>query len=165
MTSISFKAIFFLALNDTSTKVRQRICYAFAALVDGRYSQIEISISNIVQYMIMLTSDSNLNVALAACEFWNVIAEAEYCKTAVGPFLPQYVQDNCSIAAPLSYHSTRLVHILLQSMRYSPAELVSLGADGPDTNAHIPDTDQEIKPILLKGRRRVSSDDDECTSG
>jgi len=37
------------------------------------------------------------------------------------------------------------------------------GADGPEANSHLPDTEQEIRPLLVKGRKGVQDDDDTGT--
>lgn len=49
-------------------------------------------------------------------------------------------------------------------MKMSPDELELAGADEPADNAHIPDSDQDIRPYTNKGRKsksRSNDDDDD----
>ena len=45
-------------------------------------------------------------------------------------------------------------------MRYSEEELINHGADEPEANAHIPDLEKDIKPLLLRNRRRINDPED-----
>jgi hypothetical protein len=65
----------------------------FSSLVEARVNALNSQMGNIVQYMLQMTQHSNPSIAIAACEFWNTIADTEICKTALEGQLHAFVMQ------------------------------------------------------------------------
>ena len=72
----------FAVATDPSEEVRKRVCQALVMLLDVQLEKLVPHMNNVVQYMLVATTDTNELVALEACEFWSAICETKVAKQA-----------------------------------------------------------------------------------
>ncbi|KAI9283036.1 armadillo-type protein [Umbelopsis sp. AD052] len=116
----------FSRASDAEPEVRRHICSALVMLLEVRPDTLIPQLPNVVEYMIFSTQDMDEQVALEACEFWLAFAEQDDLRENLRPYLP------------------RVIPVLLAGMVYSEMDLLTLGGDEDD--AHIEDSEQDIKP-------------------
>ena len=73
----------FAVATDASEEVRKRVGQARVMLLEVQLEKLIPHMNNVVQYMLMATSDSDELVALEACEFWSAICETKVAKEAL----------------------------------------------------------------------------------
>eukprot|EP00324_Dicrateria_rotunda_P011312 CAMPEP_0206182100 /NCGR_PEP_ID=MMETSP1474-20131121/69271_1 /ASSEMBLY_ACC=CAM_ASM_001110 /TAXON_ID=97495 /ORGANISM="Imantonia sp., Strain RCC918" /LENGTH=102 /DNA_ID=CAMNT_0053596631 /DNA_START=754 /DNA_END=1059 /DNA_ORIENTATION=- len=91
--------------------------------------------------MLQLVKDSDEDVALEACEFWNVVCDRSVSRSSLRPYLSQ------------------LVPVLLDGMIYSEEDQLRLRIEEQDTN--VADQSQDIAPIHYNARNDEEDDDDD----
>ena len=74
----------FAVATDGSEEVRKRVCQALVMLLEVQLEKLLPHMGNVVQYMLMATTDADEQVALEACEFWSAICETQVAKEALG---------------------------------------------------------------------------------
>ncbi|KAK8303353.1 hypothetical protein V6Z11_D04G145700 [Gossypium hirsutum] len=57
--------------NDPAAEVRKLVCAAFVQLIEVRLSVLEPHMKNVIEYMLQVNKDTDDEVALEACEFWD----------------------------------------------------------------------------------------------
>ena len=72
----------FAVATNPSEEVRKRVCQALVMLLDVQLEKLVPHMNNVVQYMLLATTDANELVALEACEFWSAICETKVAKQA-----------------------------------------------------------------------------------
>lgn len=80
--------------------------------------------------MLFCTQSDDADLALESCEFWLVFAEQDELREQLRPYLQ------------------KVVPVLLKGMVYSEMDLLTLGGDEDD--AHVADSEQDIKPRFHK---------------
>ena len=98
------------------------------ALLANRPQKLLPEINGVVDYVLHCTMDSDVDLALEACEFWLSFAEDPELHTALYPFLP------------------RVAPTLLNCTKYDDDELFALGAFDDENDAAVPDKATDIKP-------------------
>lgn len=116
--------------NDDSVEVHKAICQATVNLLEMCPNVLFPQMENIAKYILHCTQSEDSELALEACEFWLVFSEQDELRDHLRPFLPQ------------------LIPVLLKGMVYSEIDLLSLGGDEDD--AHVADSEQDIKPRFHK---------------
>merc|ERR1712137_1065417 len=134
------QAVFRLA-NDPSSRTKKEVCTSFMFLASVRVEYILPHFNQIVPMMLQFTKDEDTEVALEACEFWNVVCDHGFAKEALRPHLPQ------------------LVPVLLESMVYSETDQLLLSSQEEDSS--VPDQAQDIEPTHFKSSRQQSDDDED----
>lgn len=148
--------LFVLAGRDASPEIRRRVCQAFVILLERNPAKIEPHLEQVMQFMLMASSDANEFVRLEACEFWST-----YCDRSAAADPDEYEDEaalnakNLEIAQRfakdkelLRKYLEHLVPILLQCMCYSAEELMNLGEGEDENDQYQPDKPQNIKPYL-----------------
>lgn len=102
-------------------------------LLEVRMDRLIHHIDNIIEYMLMRTTDPDESVALEACEFWLSLAEQHLCRSVLGSFLD------------------RLVPILVRGMKYSEIDIILLKGDVEEDD-NVPDKEEDIKPRFHKSK-------------
>ena len=121
----------FAVATDPSEEVRKRVCQALVMLLDVQLEKLVPHMHNVVQYMLVATTDANELVALEACEFWSAICETA-AVTALEGVLPQ------------------LTPVLLNGMVYSEVDIMIL--QGDDDDEGVEDRPEEMKPRFHRSR-------------
>ncbi|CDH53126.1 transportin-1 isoform 2 [Lichtheimia corymbifera JMRC:FSU:9682] len=121
-----FLEALFSRATDDSLEVRKAVCQALVSLLEMCPTVLLPQMANIVDYMLFCTQSDDSDLALEACEFWLVFAEQDDLREHLQPHLP------------------RVVPVLLKGMVYSEMDLLTLGGDEDD--AHVADSEQDIKP-------------------
>ena len=129
----SIIASFFRTAADTDAVVRRNVCTGLVLLLASRPDKLVPEMHNVAEYMLYSTQDQNALVALEACEFWLTFAEDPDLQEALAPYIP------------------RVAPVLLDSMVYSPEDLMWLEDDVEDDHA-VPDREEDIKPRHYGGR-------------
>ncbi|KAK8305402.1 hypothetical protein V6Z11_D03G060800 [Gossypium hirsutum] len=57
--------------NEPPAEVRKLVCAAFVQLIEVRPSVLEPHMKNVIEYMLQVNKDTDDEVALEACEFWD----------------------------------------------------------------------------------------------
>ncbi|KAI9028953.1 armadillo-type protein [Phycomyces nitens] len=125
-----FLAGLFSRATDDDVKVRKAVCQALVSLLEVCPTVLLPHLPDLVNYMLFSTQSEDADLALEACEFWLVFAEQEELRNHLQPYLPM------------------VVPVLLKGMVYSELDLMTLGGDQDD--AHIADSEQDIKPRFHK---------------
>lgn len=136
------QAVFRLA-NDPSSQTKKEVCTSFLFLGSVRVEYILPHFNQIVPMMLQFTKDEDDDVALEACEFWNVVCDQGFARDALRPYLPQ------------------LVPVLLESMVYSESDQLLLSGQEEEEDTSVPDQAQDIEPTHFKSSRQQSEDDDD----
>ncbi|KAG8829917.1 hypothetical protein FRC17_005777 [Serendipita sp. 399] len=118
---------FFRTAADTDPVVRRNVCTGLVLLLASRPEKLIPEMHNVAEYMLYSTQDQNTLVSLEACEFWLTFAEDPELQGALTPYIP------------------RVAPVLLDSMVYSPEDLMWLEDDADDDSA-VPDNKEDIKP-------------------
>lgn len=118
---------------DKDPTVRKNVCQALVLLMDSCASQLMPQMPSIINYMLMSTQDTDDNVALEACEFWLVLVDEPGVKEVLRPFLGH------------------LLPVLLNAMRYSEMDIITLHGDVED-DANEVDNPQNIAPYFARAR-------------
>ena len=126
-------ASFFRTAADTDAVVRRNVCTGLVLLLASRPDKLVPEMHNVAEYMLYSTQDQNALVSLEACEFWLTFAEDPELADALIPYIP------------------RVAPVLLDSMVYSPEDLMWLEDDVEDDHA-VPDQKEDIKPRHYGGR-------------
>ncbi|ORZ36580.1 armadillo-type protein [Catenaria anguillulae PL171] len=125
-------ALFSRAL-DADPTLRKSVCMSICRVLENKPEVLEPQLNDIMRYMLTCTQQQDDDeLALEACEFWLVLGESDEYVGALGAYLEQ------------------LVPVLVQRMVYSENEIIDLGGDEDD--AHVPDSEQEIKPRHYRGK-------------
>ena len=99
----------FQLANDTDAEVQRELCRALSLLLDSHTDMLVPQLSNIVEFMLMRSQDTDERTALEACEFWLTLSEQrDVCREAIRDHLP------------------RLIPILLHAMRYNEFDIILL---------------------------------------
>ncbi|KAL0083614.1 armadillo-type protein [Phycomyces blakesleeanus] len=115
---------------DDDVGVRKAVCQSLVSLLEVCHDALLPQLDTIVDYMIYSTQSDDSELALEACEFWFVFAEQDELRGYLRPYL------------------SKIIPVLLGGMIYSEIDLLMLGGDEDD--AHVADTDQDIKPRFHK---------------
>ncbi|CAO3616120.1 unnamed protein product [Cunninghamella echinulata] len=128
---------------DDSVEVRKAVCQALVNILEICPEALFPQMPNLAEYMLFSTQSDDEELALEACEFWLVFAEQDNLRDHLQPYLP------------------KVVPVLLKCMVYSEMDLLTLGGDEDD--AHIADSEQDIKPRFHKANvvevERANKDD------
>ncbi|KAI9313772.1 armadillo-type protein [Dichotomocladium elegans] len=139
----AFLAALFSRATDDNLDVRKAVCQALVSLLEMCPTVLFPHLPNIVNYMLFCTQSDDSDLALEACEFWLVFSEQDDLREQLQPFLP------------------RVVPVLLKCMVYSELDLLTLG--GEEDDAHVADSEQDIKPRFHKANlieiERTNKDD------
>uniref|UniRef100_A0A915KY87 Transportin-1 n=1 Tax=Romanomermis culicivorax TaxID=13658 RepID=A0A915KY87_ROMCU len=134
----------FQLANDSDPEVQRQLCRSLTLLLDCYMEKLTPHLNNIVEFMIMRTQDSDENTALEACEFWLALAEQPtVCKEALQP------------------HVSKLIPILIKSMKYSDMDILVLKGDVEEDDM-VPDKQEDIRPRFHKSKthqQRHSTDE------
>ncbi|KAI7877683.1 ARM repeat-containing protein [Lichtheimia hyalospora FSU 10163] len=125
-----FLSALFSRATDDHIDVRKGVCQSLVSLLEMCAPVLFPHMNNIVDYMLFCTQSDDPDLALEACEFWLVFAEQDDLRDQLKPYLP------------------RVVPVLLKGMVYSEMDLLTLGGDEDD--AHVADSEQDIKPRFHK---------------
>ena len=138
-----FLSSLFSRATDDSLEVRKAVCQALVSLLEMCPTVLFPHMPNLAEYMLFCTQSDDADLALEACEFWLVFAEQEELREYLKPYLP------------------KVVPVLLRGMVYSEMDLLTLGGDEDD--AHLADSEQDIKPRFHKANlveiERADKDD------
>ncbi|KAF7724699.1 hypothetical protein EC973_000807 [Apophysomyces ossiformis] len=115
---------------DENVDVRKAVCQALVGLLEMTPTVLLPHMPNLVEYMLFSTQSDDPDLALEACEFWLVFAEQDELREELRPYLP------------------KIIPVLLKGMVYSEMDLLALGDDEDD--AHVEDSEQDIKPRFHK---------------
>ena len=126
------QSLFFLA-NDGDPDVRKNICRAIVQLLEVRMDRLLPHMTNIIDYMLQRTQDSDEGVSLEACEFWLSLADERVCKEALEP------------------HLSKLIPVLVKGMKYSEIDIILLRGD-TEENDMVPDREEDIRPRFHRAR-------------
>ncbi|KAI9498718.1 armadillo-type protein [Zychaea mexicana] len=126
----NFLSALFSRATDDSLEVRKAVCQALVSLLEMCPTVLFPHMPNLAEYMLFCTQSDDADLALEACEFWLVFAEQDELREQLEPYLP------------------KVVPVLLRGMVYSEMDLMTLGGDEDD--AHIADSEQDIKPRFHK---------------
>jgi len=146
----------FKLTHDQNKEIRQKVCYVFVVLVEKNCTHLINDMVNVTEFMLRATQDDADDVALTACDFWQV-----YCESAIFRDCKEVLLN----ALP------RLVPVLLKCMKYDDSDMALLQA-GDDNNDTVPDRKEDIRPDRfhhseLKGENgedEGNGDEDEATS-
>ncbi|CAO3597936.1 unnamed protein product [Absidia cylindrospora] len=133
----------FKLATDEHIEIRKTVCQSLVNVFEFSPEFILPQMPNLVDYMLYSTLSDDEELALEACEFWLVYAEME------------------TVTYDLTIHLPKVVPVLLKCMVYSEADLLTMGGDEDD--AHVVDSEQDIKPRFHKGNSvevdRANKDD------
>ncbi|KAI7899319.1 armadillo-type protein [Cokeromyces recurvatus] len=131
MTRINeFLNALFKRATDDNIDVRKAVCQSLVSLLEICPEVLLPHLPDLVEYMLFCTQSDDSDLALEACEFWLVFAEQDDLREHLHPYLQ------------------KIVPVLLKGMVYSEIDLMTLGGDEDD--AHIADSEQDIKPRFHK---------------
>ncbi|KAI9474313.1 MAG: armadillo-type protein [Benjaminiella poitrasii] len=131
MTRINeFLNALFKRATDDNIDVRKAVCQSLVSLLEICPEVLLPHLPDLIEYMLFCTQSDDSDLALEACEFWLVFAEQDELREHLHPYLQ------------------KIVPVLLKGMVYSEIDLMTLGGDEDD--AHIADTEQDIKPRFHK---------------
>nr|XP_016935056.1 transportin-1-like [Drosophila suzukii] len=136
----SFIENLFHLSSDEDHEVRKNVCHGLVMLLEVRMDRLMPHMSQIIEYMLLRTQDSDEAVALQAFEFWLSLAEKSNCKELLAPVLSQ------------------LAPVLVHSMRYSELEIILLKCD-EEEDCMVPDQEEDISPRFHRSRRHVVNDE------
>ena len=113
---------------------------------------IEPYLSQIAEFMLTATSDTEQSVALDACEFWLTFVALD--------------DENCSLEMTQTIRSLlpRLIPILLNGMIYPPDKIEELLEQNEADENQSPDRIQDLAPVFHKSRQgkgNLGDDDDD----
>ncbi|GJQ67006.1 TNPO1 [Trypoxylus dichotomus] len=129
----TFLTNLFNVATDEDPEVRKNVCRALVMLLEVRMDRLMPHMSQIIEYMLLRTQDSDEGVALEACEFWLSLAEQQICRDVLGS------------------HLSRLVPILVRGMKYSEIDIILLKGDVEEDEA-VPDKEEDIRPRFHKSK-------------
>lgn len=142
MTRINdFLVALFKRATDDNIEVRKAVCQSLVGLLEMCPDVLLPHMPNLVDYMLFCTQSDDTDLALEACEFWLVFAEQEELREQLHPYLQ------------------KVVPTLLKGMVYSEMDLLTLGGDEDD--AHVADSEQDIKPRFHKASVVEHNDQEE----
>ncbi|KAG0742794.1 hypothetical protein G6F57_010403 [Rhizopus arrhizus] len=142
MTRINdFLVALFKRATDDNIEVRKAVCQSLVGLLEMCPDVLLPHMPNLVDYMLFCTQSDDTDLALEACEFWLVFAEQDELREQLHPYLQ------------------KVVPTLLKGMVYSEMDLLTLGGDEDD--AHIADSEQDIKPRFHKASVVEHNDQEE----
>jgi transportin-1 len=131
MTRVNdFLVALFNRATDDNIEVRKAVCQSLVSLLETCPTVLLPHMPNLVEYMLFCTQSDDSELALEACEFWLVFAEQDELRDQLRPYLQ------------------KVVPVLLKGMVYSDMDLMTLGGDEDD--AHVADSEQDIKPRFHK---------------
>ncbi|PLW13972.1 hypothetical protein PCASD_21896 [Puccinia coronata f. sp. avenae] len=134
----------FLSASDRSPDVRKNVCSALVSLLSSNPDVLMPNLSQMVDFMLYATQETDETVALEACEFWLAFGEDLRLKN----YLAGYLE--------------KIVPVLLKGMIYSEEDLLILDNDEEDKT--VPDREQDIKPRFYGARDARSLDNSSCSS-
>jgi transportin-1 len=140
-----FLVALFKRATDDNVDVRKAVCQSLVALLEMCPDVLLPHMPDLVEYMLFCTQSDDADLALEACEFWLVFAEQDELREQLHPYLQ------------------KVVPVLLKGMVYSEMDLLTLGGDEDD--AHIADSEQDVKPRFHKANVVEHSDQDEKKAG
>ncbi|XP_041563846.1 transportin-1-like [Drosophila elegans] len=141
----SFIHNLFLLSGDDDPMLQQKVCYAFVRLLEVHMDCLVPHMSQILEYMLLRTKDSDEAVALAATEFWLSLADLGICKDVLAPILWQ------------------LLPVLVCAGRYS--EVDSIFKDNVEEDDMVPDREEDIRPRFHKSRAHTIKSTQEAGAG
>jgi transportin-1 len=124
----AFLAALFKRASDDDPDVRRVVCQSLVLMLATKPDKLLPDLSNVAEYMLYSTQDSNESVALESCEFWLTFAEDPDLAEALRPLLPK--------VAP----------VLLNCMKYGEDDLMWLDGGEEVDDAGVEDREQDIKP-------------------
>ncbi|KAH8235179.1 hypothetical protein KR032_009840 [Drosophila birchii] len=119
--------------SDEDHEVRKNVCHGLVMLLEVRMDRLMPHMSQIIEYMLLRTQDSDEGVALEASEFWLSLAEQSICKDVLAPYLSQ------------------LAPVLVRGMRYSEIDIILLKGNVEEDDM-VPDREEDIRPRFHKSR-------------
>ncbi|KAI8092910.1 armadillo-type protein [Halteromyces radiatus] len=125
-----FLSALFNRATDDSVEVRRAVCQALVNILEVCPENLLPHMPNLVEYMLYCTMSDDEDLALEACEFWLVFAEQDSLRDQFQGYLP------------------KVIPVLLKCMVYSETDLLIMGGD--DDDAHVADSEQDIKPRFHK---------------
>ncbi|XP_041673824.1 transportin-1-like [Drosophila eugracilis] len=129
----SFIENLFHLTSDDDNNVRKNVCHGMVMLLEVHMDRLMPHMSQIIEYMLLRTQDSDELIALQATEFWLSLVDKSICKEVLAPFLPH------------------LAPVLVRGMRYSEADIVLLN-DNVEEDYMIPDRKEDIRPRFHMSR-------------
>ncbi|ORZ08387.1 armadillo-type protein [Absidia repens] len=133
----------FKLASDDSVEVRKAVCQSLVNVFEFCPEALLPQMPNLVDYMLYSTLSDDEDLALEACEFWLVFAEMDMFRDQLQSYLP------------------KVIPVLLKCMVYSETDLLTMG--GEDDDAHVADSEQDIKPRFHKANlveiERTDKDD------
>ncbi|KAI8040641.1 hypothetical protein M5D96_006584 [Drosophila gunungcola] len=141
----SFIHNLFLLSGDEDPKMQQKVCYAFVKLLEVHMDRLVPHMSQILEYMLLRTQDSDEAVALAATEFWLSLADRGICKDVLAPILWQ------------------LLPVLVCAGRYSEVDSIFKG--NVEEDDMVPDREEDIRPRFHKSRAHTIKSTQEAGAG
>ncbi|KAG1202970.1 hypothetical protein G6F70_001771 [Rhizopus microsporus] len=125
-----FLSSLFKRATDDNIEVRKAVCQSLVGLLEICPDVLLPHLPDLVEYMLFCTQSDDADLALESCEFWLVFAEQDELREQLRPYLQ------------------KVVPVLLKGMVYSEMDLLTLGGDEDD--AHVADSEQDIKPRFHK---------------
>ncbi|KAJ1503053.1 Transportin-1, partial [Coelomomyces lativittatus] len=113
---------------------QQALCYFIVKVCQHNPERLFSHLDMVLHYILHCTQSENVELAMEASEFWICMAEHPGLHGYIHPFLPQ------------------LLPTLFQRLVYSQEELMELGDLNHVLDAHVPDSDQTIKPRHYRGK-------------
>ncbi|SAM01459.1 hypothetical protein [Absidia glauca] len=133
----------FSLATDRDMEVRKAVCQSLVNVFENCPEALLPQMPNLVDYMLFSTLSDDEDLALEACEFWLVFAEMDMFREQLMAYLP------------------KVIPVLLKCMVYSETDLLTMG--GEEDDAHVADSDQDIKPRFHKANlvevERAAKDD------
>ncbi|XP_054734628.1 transportin-1-like [Anastrepha obliqua] len=127
--------------SDEDYEVKKNVCRGLVMLLDVHMDRLLPHMSQIIEYMLIRTQDSDLSVALEASEFWLSLAEQNICREVLAPYLWQ------------------LAPILVRGMRCSEID-INLLYGNVEESVLMPDLDEDIRPELHRSCTHKSKSDE-----
>ncbi|ORX49516.1 ARM repeat-containing protein [Hesseltinella vesiculosa] len=115
---------------DDNVEVRKAVCQALVSILETCPEHILPHMNNLAEYMLFSTQSDDEDLALEACEFWLVFAEQDALRPQLSPYL------------------SKVIPVLLKCMVYSETDPLLISA--MDDDAHVADSEQDIKPRFHK---------------
>jgi len=135
--------------NDGSSQIRQLVCRAIVNILSSRTEYLQDHMLSVSQFMLQATTDSNLDVALEACEFWLTFAS-----------LDEAVCTNTMMQSVQSLFP-QLLPALVKCMVYPEEKIQELLERNAFEEEEGEDRAQDIAPVFHRSKTKGGGKDDD----
>ena len=140
-------------------EVQKQICKALVLLLEVQNEALVEHMPGIVDYMLHQSQNPNRNIAIEACEFWLTLAEQkdiseEVLLSKIDESKDEIINEN---GLDVNNRISKLVPILTFGMRYEENDPILLRADSEESDAFLPDRDQDVKSRCYSNKKNKVS--------